>query len=167
MSNRSAAPFPLLGTRFVPAEPLGQVPPRDRERILPAAVPASAQAERKEVPVHELSFRHLKTLEEIARIVHLREEIQLPASILADPGFAAREKKGTRKDSSPRSSAAERISAPSGSSRWIADWRPAKGSCKASRFCRPTAMKAAGRSDGSCSTPGIAAGRMRSEGACS
>jgi hypothetical protein len=112
MSNHSAAPFPMMGVRFIPAESSGQVPSRDRERIRPA-IQMAAQPAREEVPVHELSFCHLKAHEEIARIIHLRDEIQLPASVLADAGFAAREKKGTRKDSLQHSSAAEHTSAPS------------------------------------------------------
>lgn len=112
MSNCSASPIPMTGARFVPAETSRQVLSRDRERILPA-IQAASHREREEVPVHELSFRHLKTHEEIARIVHLRDEIQLPASVLADAGFAAREKKGMRKGSSLDSSAAELTLAPS------------------------------------------------------
>jgi hypothetical protein len=55
------------------------------------AAPSLAQ-----VPVEELRLRHLRTPGEIAQIIHLREEIQLPAAALADPGFRAREKKETR-----------------------------------------------------------------------
>jgi hypothetical protein len=61
---------------------------------------------RLELPLEELSFRHLKTAQEIARIVPLRQQIALPAAALADPGFAAREKKETRRALSPLSSAA-------------------------------------------------------------
>ena len=49
-----------------------------------------------DVQPHEVNFRHLRGAAEISRIVHLRQEIQLPASALADTGFATREKKETR-----------------------------------------------------------------------
>jgi hypothetical protein len=72
---------------------------------------------RLELPLDELSFRHLQTAEEISRIVHLRQQIQLPAAALADPGFAAREKKRTKRASSLLSSAAEPTSGRFASSR--------------------------------------------------
>lgn len=50
---------------------------------------------RLDVPLSELTFRHLKTAEEISGIAHLRKEIQLVASGVADPTFVAREKKET------------------------------------------------------------------------
>ena len=46
-----------------------------------------------EVQPHEVTFRRLRGAHEIARILHLREEIALPLTALADAGFAAREKK--------------------------------------------------------------------------
>ena len=49
-----------------------------------------------DVQPHEVNFRHLRGSVEIARILHLRREIQLPASALADTGFATREKKETK-----------------------------------------------------------------------
>ena len=48
-----------------------------------------------EVRPHELSFRRLRGPQEIARILHLRDEIRLPSAIQADAGFAMREKKET------------------------------------------------------------------------
>jgi hypothetical protein len=60
------------------------------------------------VPLSELTFRHLKTADEIAGIVHLRKEIQLVAASGADPSFVAREKKETSRVLSPLSSAAAR-----------------------------------------------------------
>jgi hypothetical protein len=48
-----------------------------------------------EVQPHEVSFRRLRGAHEISRVLHLRGQIQLPASALADPGFALREKKET------------------------------------------------------------------------
>lgn len=56
-----------------------------------------------DVQPQEVDFRHLRGPAEIARILHLRREIQLPASALADTGFAAREKKETRSASWGRS----------------------------------------------------------------
>ena len=50
-----------------------------------------------DLPLDELSFRHLQGADQIGSIVHLRKEIQLPAAAVADPvSFAAREKKETR-----------------------------------------------------------------------
>lgn len=48
-----------------------------------------------DVQPHEVGFRRLSGPREIARILHLRNEIQLPASALGDTGFALREKKET------------------------------------------------------------------------
>jgi hypothetical protein len=89
MSNRLAEPFPLLGARFVPAESLGQIGPRPS----PHATNENSHPGRQDVPVHELVFCHLQAPDEIARVSHLREEIRLPTSVLADPSFDAREKK--------------------------------------------------------------------------
>jgi hypothetical protein len=64
---------------------------------MPSALPylSRPSAGRLEVPVDKLSFCHLRTPAEIARIRHLRSEISLPEAVLADPGFHAREKKET------------------------------------------------------------------------
>jgi hypothetical protein len=59
-----------------------------------------------EVPLSELSFRHLKTADEIDGVANLRREIQLVAASGADPAFVAREKKETSRVLSPLSSAA-------------------------------------------------------------
>lgn len=72
---------------------------------LPVA-PAPRADTRLEVPLDELTFRHLKTAEEIASILHLRKEIQLVAASGADPAFVAREKKETSRVLSPLSNAA-------------------------------------------------------------
>lgn len=61
---------------------------------------------RPEVVPDELHLRALSTPWEIAEILHLREQIQLPATVLADPGFAMLEKKETSRVSSQRSSGA-------------------------------------------------------------
>lgn len=66
-----------------------------------------------EVQPHEVSFRRLRGAHEIARILHLRQEIHLPASVQADGGFALREKKETRSASSGRFCASAKRSAPS------------------------------------------------------
>jgi hypothetical protein len=49
-----------------------------------------------DVQPHEVNFRRLRGAHEIARILHLRKEIALPTSALADAGFAQREKKETK-----------------------------------------------------------------------
>lgn len=49
-----------------------------------------------DVQPDEVSFRQLRAPHEIGRILHLRDEIHLPASALGDAGFAMREKKETR-----------------------------------------------------------------------
>ena len=48
-----------------------------------------------ELRADEVSFTQLRGPREIARILHLRGQIALPASTADDPGFAAREKKET------------------------------------------------------------------------
>jgi hypothetical protein len=74
--------------------------------VVPLPVREPAPASRLEVPIDELNFCHLQGAAEIARIVHLRQQIQLPASALADPAFRTREKKETRRASSRHLSAA-------------------------------------------------------------
>ncbi len=78
--------------------------PALREQAEPA--PAAKVDTRLEVPLAELTFRHLQTDAEIASIVHLRREIQLVAASGADPAFVAREKKETRRALWPLSSVA-------------------------------------------------------------
>ena len=82
--------------------------PLAREQAEPA--PAAKADSRLEVPLAELTFRHLQTAGEIASIVHLRQEIQLVAASGADPTFVAREKKETRRALWLLSSAAARSS---------------------------------------------------------
>ncbi len=65
---------------------------------------AAARRREAELEPGEVSFRRLRTAVELRRIEHLRAEIQLPASAVADPGFRSREKKETRKASSVLSS---------------------------------------------------------------
>jgi hypothetical protein len=112
MNSRPAAPFSsgngliFRGGPFPPSEP-SEPPVRhpvpERVRL---ARPVERQRLLREVPVDELVFRHLKTPEEIARVNQLRQQIQLPESVLLDPGFRAREKKETRRASSAPSNAA-------------------------------------------------------------
>jgi hypothetical protein len=61
-----------------------------------------------EVQPHEVSFRRLRGAHEIARVLSLRNEIRLPASVLADASFATREKKETKSVSSVPSCASAR-----------------------------------------------------------
>lgn len=56
-----------------------------------------------DVQLDEIEFRRLHAADEIGAIQKLRGEIQLPGAALADPGFIAREKKETGKESSARS----------------------------------------------------------------
>lgn len=56
-----------------------------------------------DLQVHEVGFRQLRA-HEIPSILHLRNEIQFSAAVLADGGFATREKKETRSASSVPSS---------------------------------------------------------------
>ncbi len=74
-------------------------------RVPEPASPARVDS-RLEVPLAELTFRHLQSADEIAAIAHLRKEIHLVAAGVADPSFVAREKKETRRASWPLSSAA-------------------------------------------------------------
>jgi hypothetical protein len=89
-------------------------------------LPSGSAPGARDLPIDELEIRHLRTAEEIRQVVHLRSEIQLPASTLADPDFHTREKKETRAASSPASAGVDNSSAPSGSSRWAAAWHPAR-----------------------------------------
>jgi hypothetical protein len=91
--------------------------PRLAQRLREPEPPPARIDTRLDVPLSELSFRHLKTADEIASIVHLRNEIQLVAASGADPAFVAREKKETRRALSRLSSAAGHSSAPSASFR--------------------------------------------------
>jgi hypothetical protein len=66
-----------------------------------------------EVQPHEINFMRLHGTREIARILHLRNEISLPSSVQADAGFAVREKKETSWAWSVHSCVLARRSAPS------------------------------------------------------
>ena len=160
MSNRSAVPFDIPRKPFAPAEVPAHFPTARREKVILASAPENTwTTPKKEVPVDELSFCHLKTAAEIARISHLREEIQLPASVVADPGFRAREKKEIRKASSAPSNAAAHWLGRFVSFQWIGGLRLVKKFSSGSRSCPPICMRAAGKWGGLCSPPNTAAAR--------
>lgn len=75
-------------------------PPRPTAQRPPAAVAL------RDIAIDELEIRPLRHPEEIARVLHLRQEIHLPSAALADPAFASREKKETSTASWPASSGA-------------------------------------------------------------
>lgn len=112
---------------------------------LPHAPFTAPPHEVHELDIRELRFCHLQEPREIARVLHLRQEIQLPGATVADPGFAAREKKETKSGLSALSSGADSSSVPSGSfpSAWA--WRRAKPSCKGCRSCRRTSTPRVGK----------------------
>ena len=60
---------------------------------LMAMLAAPAREAITDVQPHEVSFRCLRGAHEIANILHLRNQIALPASAVGDAGFAMREKK--------------------------------------------------------------------------
>lgn len=77
----AAALFPAVR----PAPP----PPQE------ATLPAGNVDGRLDLPLDELSFHRLTTPAQVGQILHLRGEINLPATALADPSFHTREKKET------------------------------------------------------------------------
>lgn len=66
-----------------------------------------------DVQAHEVGFRQLRGAREIARILHLRNEIALPAATLRDAGFGTREKKEMKLAWSALSCATANTSVPS------------------------------------------------------
>lgn len=68
-----------------------EMPPPRRDETLPQGKVDG----RLDLPLDELSFHRLTTPAEIGQILHLRGEINLPATALADPSFHTREKKET------------------------------------------------------------------------
>jgi hypothetical protein len=64
-----------------------------------ARMPA-AQREREPFAARQVVLRHLKQSDEIASVLHLREEIDLSVHAAAGPHFATLEKKETSADSS-------------------------------------------------------------------
>lgn len=87
----------------------------------PAMLPASLQAlldapppeVATELLAHEVGFRCLRGAREISQILHLRNQIPLPASALRDAGFAMREKKETNSAWSAHSCVTGSTSVPS------------------------------------------------------
>lgn len=153
MSNRLALPF----TRSDFARMPGNAEIFSASPWLPATVPrtgtypsslmayAAEEVEREEVPIDELSFCHLRGEAEIAGIKHLRGELQLPVSALADPDFRTREKKETKWGSSALSSAAAGSSGPFASCRCSTGLRRAQRSCASSRRLLPAIIRTAGK----------------------
>ena len=85
-------------------------PHRSPQRPVGHDAPAAARTDgRLDVPLSELTFRHLQNTSEISSIMHLRKEIQLVAASVDDPGFAAREKKEMNRVLWPLSSAAAHL----------------------------------------------------------
>ena len=111
LQAEAVSSYQPAGVALFPAAMRGlQLAPLSRQHDAP--LPAAKVDNRLEVPLAELSFRHLQTTAEIASIAHLRKEIQLVAAGAADPTFVAREKKETRRALSPLSSAAAPLSGP-------------------------------------------------------
>jgi hypothetical protein len=92
-AEMSACQTQAAGAALFPATLPPQLVPVSRERA--EALPDGKVDGRLELPLEELSFHRLTTPAEIAQILHLRGEIQLPAAALADPSFHTREKKET------------------------------------------------------------------------
>jgi hypothetical protein len=72
---------------LMPALPAGLMPLLD--------APPPRELGSTDVQPEDVTFRQLRG-HEIGRIVHLREEIRLPAAARSDGSFATREKKETR-----------------------------------------------------------------------
>ena len=69
---------------------------RQAYAFTPAAAPMPAvQREREPFAAREVVLRHLKLPEEIASVLHLREEIDLSVHAAAQPHFTTLEKKET------------------------------------------------------------------------
>lgn len=123
---------------------------------MPHAQVMAPPHEIQELDVQELRFCHLQSSREIARVLHLRQEIHLPSATVSDPGFAACEKKETRLVLSVLLSGADNSSGRSGSFQSDWAWRRVKPSCKGCRSFRPTGTRKAGRSAGWCLRPSTA-----------
>ncbi|MGE0332269.1 MAG: hypothetical protein AB7P37_16445 [Ramlibacter sp.] len=106
---------------------------------------ATSPHEFSDLDIRELRFCHLQAPREIARVQHLRQEIQLPGTTLSDPEFAAREKKETSLVLSGLLSGADNSSEPSGWFRSASVWHRARASSSACRSCRQTFTPRAGK----------------------
>lgn len=102
-AHRCHASTALRGAKRMISSLPAVAPSRAEFDFRPPLPPIPAR-QREELRVDEVEFRRLRTAGEIAGIRHLRAEIQLPASVLRDPGFHALEKKETRTESSAHSS---------------------------------------------------------------
>lgn len=73
-----------------------------RQTLQPAlplqALKSDAFEARQDVPIDSIRFCALQTEQEIRAISHLRRELNLPGSALAEPEFRALEKKETSTD---------------------------------------------------------------------
>jgi hypothetical protein len=116
------------------------------DRLRPAwhkpQAPAPLAPVRQSLQLEEIRFRHLQAAEDIASVLPLRREINLP--LAGDPGFAALEKKEMSAALSAHSTGADKPSAPSASFPSATASRRARKSwpvrnCR--RSCSPTAGK--------------------------
>ena len=71
--------------------PASLMPLVDGSRLLYQPQPASA-----DVQPHEVHYRRLRGAHDIGRVLHLRNELQLPAAAKGDASFATLEKKETK-----------------------------------------------------------------------
>ncbi len=88
----------LMGLNDASQEPLARARSLQQatENHLPSLARQPAPAEsRQEVPIDEINFCALRTLQEISAIKYLRGELNLSASVLTDPEFELLEKKET------------------------------------------------------------------------
>lgn len=95
----------------------------------------------------EIRFRHLKTPQDIAHVLHLREELSLPAAIRDDPEFVAREKKEMKSDLLAPLYGGANLLGLSASFPSVRAWRLAGRSCSATKSILATQ---AGKSAGWC-----------------
>jgi hypothetical protein len=115
MSDQSASPVHVRDFAALQSPAFRYQPGPRAYPAMPASLPP-AEVGRKEVALDELSFFRLTAPSDIAEIHHLRAELQLPASVLADADFQALEKKETRSGSWARSNTRASSLEPSASS---------------------------------------------------
>jgi hypothetical protein len=133
----------MLGARVALARLRADKPrPQWHRPAHPAPAPAPTVAVHVALRVEEIRFRRLRTADEIACVLPLRREINLPRA--GDPGFAALEKKEMRSALSAHSSIVDKPSARSASFPWATGLRRARKSLPATIFhrtCSPMAGK--------------------------